>query len=400
LRPFCFLCRVSRFHSYINSAKEILLDYAGKEPFSSFIKKFYAVNKKYGSKDRKQISHLCYCYFRLGQAVPKMPVEERILLALFLCSDKQDEILAALRPEWNEKIAYSFEDKCKAAGISLQPADLFPGIAELSEGIDTKDFVSSFLIQPDLFLRVRPGKLAAVQDKLHRANIVFQKLGDDCLALSNASKIDEVIEMNREAVVQDCSSQRVGEFLQNFKPGISNFKFSAWDCCAASGGKSIMLYDINNRIDLTVSDIRESILANLRKRFSEAGIKNYKSFVADLSRPISATPNSPFDLIVADVPCSGSGTWSRTPEQLFYFHEVKIDEYAALQQRIVANVLPHLKKGGYFLYITCSVFKKENEEMVSILQEKFLLELTRIEILKGYDKKADTMFAALLRKPL
>lgn len=309
-------------------------------------------------------------------------------------------MLVELKPEWNEKIAYSFEDKCKAAGISLQPADLFPWLAELSEGIDSRDFVFSFLVQPDLFLRVRPGKFAAVQDKLQKANIVFHKPGDDCLQLSNASKVDEVIELNKEAVVQDYSSQGVGEFLQNFKPGTSNLKLSAWDCCAASGGKSIMLYDHNNNIDLTVSDIRESILANLRKRFSEAGIKNYKSFVADLSRPITAIPNSPFDLVLADVPCSGSGTWSRTPEQLFYFKEEKIDEYAALQQRIVGNVLPHLKRGGHFLYSTCSVFKKENEEMVKSLQEKFQLELARKEILKGYDKKADTMFAALLRKPL
>lgn len=400
MRPFCFLCRVSRFHSYINSAKEILLDYAGEEPFSSFIKKFFAGNKKYGSKDRKQISHLCYCYFRLGQGITKMPVEEKILLTLFLCSDKQDEMLEALRPEWNEKVDFNFEDKCKTAGISLQPADLFPWISELSEGIDPKDFVSSFLVQPDLFLRVRPGKFAAVQDKLKKANIVFYKQGDNCLALPNASKIDEVIELNREAVVQDHSSQRVSELLNYIEPKTSGIKLSVWDCCAASGGKSIMLYDINNKIELTVSDIRESVLANQRKRFSEAGIKNYKSFVADLSRPTPAILNSPFDLIVADVPCSGSGTWSRTPEQLFYFNEVKINEYAALQQRIVVNVLFHLKRGGYFLYITCSVFKKENEEMVSILQEKFQLELTRIEILKGYDKKADTMFAALLQKPL
>lgn len=391
---------MSRFHSYINSVKEILLNYAGEEPFGSFIKKFFAANKKYGSRDRKQISHLCYCYFRLGQEVPKMPVEERILLALFLCSDKQDEILAALKPEWNEKFDYSFEDKCKVAGISLQPADLFPWVAELSQGIDPKDFVSSFLVQPDLFLRVRPGKLAAVQDKLQKANIVFHKLSDSCLGLLNASKIDEVLEMNKDVVVQDYSSQRVGKFLYNTGYQTSNPKLSVWDCCAASGGKSIMLYDINNKIELTVSDIRESILANLRKRFSEAGIKNYKSFVADLSRPIPAIPNSPFDLILADVPCSGSGTWGRTPEQLFYFNEVKINDYASLQQRIVANVLPHLKRGGYFLYITCSVFKKENEEMVSSLQENFQLELTRMEILKGYDKKADTMFAALLRKPL
>jgi 16S rRNA (cytosine967-C5)-methyltransferase len=391
---------VSRFHSYINSAKEILLNYTGEEPFGSYIKKFFAANKKYGSRDRKQISHLCYCYFRLGQAVPGKPVEERILLALFLCSDKQDEMLALLRPEWNEMVDFNFEDKCKAAGISLQPGTIFPWLTELSEGIDPQYFVSSFLVQPDLFLRIRPRKLAAVQDKLQKANIVFHKLSDSCLGLLNASKIDEVIELNKDVVVQDYSSQRVGEFLNNIESQTSNPKLSVWDCCAASGGKSIMLYDINNRIDLTVSDIRESILANLRKRFSEAGIKNYKSFVADLSRPIPAIPNSPFDLIVADVPCSGSGTWGRTPEQLFYFNEVKINDYAALQQRIVANVLPHLKRGGYFLYITCSVFKKENEEMVSSLQENFQLELTRMEILKGYDKKADTMFAALLRKPL
>lgn len=329
-----------------------------------------------------------------------MPVEERILLALFLCSDKQDEILAALKPEWNEKFDYGFADKCKAAGISLQPADLFPWVAELGEGIDPQNFVFSFLVQPDLFLRVRPGKFAAVQDKLQKANILFHKLADACLALANASKIGEVIELNKEAVVQDYSSQRVAELLHNIEPQISNAKLSVWDCCAASGGKSIMLYDHNNNIDLTVTDIRESILANLRKRFDEAGIKNYKNFVADLSRPAPAIPNSPFDLIIADVPCSGSGTWSRTPEQLFYFHEVKINEYAALQQRIVANVLSHLKKGGYFLYITCSVFKKENEDMVSSLQERFQLQLVRMETLKGYDKKADTMFAALLRKPL
>lgn len=309
-------------------------------------------------------------------------------------------MLALLRPEWNEMVDFNFEDKCKAAGISLQPGTIFPWLTELSEGIDPQYFVSSFLVQPDLFLRIRPRKLAAVQDKLQKANIVFHKLSDSCLGLLNASKIDEVIELNKDVVVQDYSSQRVGEFLNNIESQTSNPKLSVWDCCAASGGKSIMLYDINNRIDLTVSDIRESILANLRKRFSEAGIKNYKSFVADLSRPIPAIPNSPFDLIVADVPCSGSGTWGRTPEQLFYFNEVKINDYAALQQRIVANVLPHLKRGGYFLYITCSVFKKENEEMVSSLQENFQLELTRMEILKGYDKKADTMFAALLRKPL
>jgi len=60
---------MSRYFSYLNSTKGILSAYNGEEPFASFIKKYFAVHKKFGSRDRKQISHLCYCYFRLGNAM-------------------------------------------------------------------------------------------------------------------------------------------------------------------------------------------------------------------------------------------------------------------------------------------------------------------------------------------
>jgi 16S rRNA (cytosine967-C5)-methyltransferase len=59
-----------------------------------------------------------------------------------------------------------------------------------------------------------------------------------------------------------------------------------------------------------------------------------------------------------------------------------------------------LEPGGYLLYITCSVFRKENEAIVDFIKEKFHLQLVKMELLKGYDKKADTLFAALLKKAL
>jgi len=83
---------------------------------------------------------------------------------------------------------------------------------------------------------------------------------------------------------------------------------------------------------------------------------------------------------------------------LFYFNERKIEEYAALQKKIISNIVPNLKPGGILLYITCSVFKKENEAMVTWLKEKFHLQLMKMELLRGYEIKADTMFAALLHK--
>jgi 16S rRNA (cytosine967-C5)-methyltransferase len=110
---------VSRFHSYINSAKDILSIYKGEEPLSSFLKKYFSANKKYGSKDRKQIAHLCYCFFRLGKAIMNMSMEEKLLMSEFLCADKPSEILASLKPEWNEKYGLPVREKLSTINYSF-----------------------------------------------------------------------------------------------------------------------------------------------------------------------------------------------------------------------------------------------------------------------------------------
>ncbi len=390
---------MSRYQSYLNTAATILEQYNGAIPFAEFSKDFFSRDKKYGSTDRRQISHLCYCYFRLGKSFPDTPVRERILIALFFCSDQHNKILEALKPEWNETVGVSLDEKYKAIDTSYPTLNIFPWEHQFSDGVEVRPFEESFFVQPDLFLRLRSGKQRIVKEKLANAGISFEELTPDCLALPNGSKIEGVIELNKEAVVQDYNSQRIGDLLRSVSDP-SN-KLSVWDCCAASGGKSIMAVDILGNIDLTVSDIRESIIANLKKRFQAAGIKNYKSYVADLSHARSAilsTSINSFDIIIADVPCTGCGTWGRTPEQLYYFDEKKIDEYAGKQQKIVSNIVAALKPGAHLLYSTCSVFRKENEERVSNLQHEFGLQLIDQQLLKGYTRKADTLFAALLRK--
>jgi 16S rRNA (cytosine967-C5)-methyltransferase len=160
-----------------------------------------------------------------------------------------------------------------------------------------------------------------------------------------------------------------------------------------------MAFDIDPKIKLTVSDTRESILVNLKKRFNNAGIRDYKSLIVDLSKNKSEIHLKP-EIIIADVPCSGSGTWSRTPEQLYFFQERKIEDYSALQKRIVSNAIAQLQPGGSFVYITCSVFKKENEEVTMYIKENFHLQLKQLEVLNGYDKRADSMFVEVFEKPL
>src|SRR4249919_3076398 len=105
---------MSRYHSYLNTAATVLHQYNGNEPFSASLKKFFSQQKKYGSQDRKQIAHLCYCFFRLGKSLPKTDMEDRILIALFLCSTEPNIILADLKPSWNEIVHLPLNEKIAA----------------------------------------------------------------------------------------------------------------------------------------------------------------------------------------------------------------------------------------------------------------------------------------------
>lgn len=343
------------YGNHLRYAAGIINEYDGSVPLSAWLKDFFKANKQMGSRDRKTVAGLVYGYYRLGH-LQYDNIEERLLAG------------------YNK---------------TPKPGRIFPWTDALSAGIDANAFSNSFLIQPDLFLRIRPGKEQVVYNKLASAGIDYYSCDNNCIGLANATKIDQLFNIDAEVVIQDKNSQRTGSLLPK-QEGMQ-----VWDCCAASGGKSIMAYDYIKNAGLAVSDIRKSIINNLNERFARAGISKYKSFQADLADKNVVLPGDKYDLIIADVPCSGSGTWARTPEQLFFFKEEKIEQYRQLQKKIVERIIPSIKRGGFLLYITCSVFAKENEEMVEYILRDKKLDLVQSQLFKGYDEKADTLFAAL-----
>jgi 16S rRNA (cytosine967-C5)-methyltransferase len=386
---------MSRFYSHVNTAKLILNSYKGEIPLSAFLKNFFSKEKKYGARDRRNISSLCYNYYRTGFALAQKDIEQRLLTSVFVCEGSSDEWLQNVKPQWNEKISVPLAEKIKIAKLDTEK--IFPFIEELSDGISVSAFNTSFLIQPDVFARIRPGKHSSVKKRLSDAAIPFNEVDHNSLAFANGTKLESVLDINKEIVIQDLNSQKVGELLLE---GEYKKPTTVWDCCAASGGKSIMTYDLLSNTQLTVSDIRDSIIKNLRTRFKEAGIKDFRTFVADLTDSGSlqnAIKTTKFDLVICDAPCSGSGTWARTPEQVFFFKKEEILRYSNLQKSIAANSSLYVKKGGYFLYVTCSVFRKENEEVVDFIKRQTNFSLIEMRLLKGYEEKADTMFAALFR---
>lgn len=386
---------MSRFHSYITSAHSIVDAYKKGSPLSHQLKLFFQTDKKYGSRDRKTIASICYHYFRtfyLLQSIESF--EEKIIKATFLCESEENELLKALSPELNEFIGFDVKDKVEY--LNLETTSLFNFDRELTSFIDAEKFAASFFSQPDVFIRIRPGKNNKVVDALKNATILFNSIGENTIAIDNGTSVENCIQLNKDAVIQDLNSQHVLDFFakERDKDKLEN----VWDCCAASGGKSILLYDLcNGKVKLTVSDIRENILTNLQLRCKEAGINLQKKFVQDLSEKSGLLLDEKFSVILCDVPCSGSGTWSRTPEQYFSFEENQIESFVKKQKNIVINTISHLAKDGWFIYITCSVFKAENEDMVDFIQENFSCQLLEMKYLKGYENKADTMFVAYFK---
>lgn len=348
--------------SHFITAEKLLTDYKGDQPFNQYLKKYFSQNKKHGGRDRKAISTLCYNFFRAGKVAQDMILSERLRFA-------------------NES-------------NNLKGTEIFPFASDLSENIDAELFGLSHLHQPKVFIRIRPGFSDQVKQKLDKSGVAYEWLSQDCIAFETATKIGQILEIDNEVVIQDINSQRTGDLIRaSAHPHICT---SLWDLCAGSGGKSLLAHDLLPNINLTVTDSRKLIINNLSERFSKAGIKDYVSKVVDLTK--EGMPDASFDLIIADVPCTGSGTWARNPEQLYFFKRTSIRKYAALQRSVLMHGIPSLRPGGYLLYITCSVFKEENENNVDFIKSQSL-ELMEIKLFKGYETQSDTLFTALLKVP-
>ena len=378
----------------LKTFRRILVEYPAETPLGKFLPGFYRQNKQMGSTDRRIANRLIYNYFRLGKAIPDLTPEERLFIAEFLCVAHDNSFLHYFKPHWAADVGLSIIEKCeivKSAHPEFQLGDVFPWCDQLSPDIDKDAFLQSFLIQPDLFIRINKGHEQQVKNILTSAAISYKDQGNGCLSLPNGTRLEALFPNQHCYEVQDLSSQHTARY---FKPQKWD---NWWDACAASGGKSLLLHSLEPAIKLVVSDIRESVLANLDERFRHSEILKYQKKLIDLTQnPDQVLHDYAFDGIILDAPCSGSGTWGRTPEMINQFDKYKIDFFQRLQLSIVKNAIKYLKPGKPLIYITCSVFKAENEDVVNLMIKEYGLKLEEQAILKGYESKADTMFVARL----
>ena len=222
--------------------------------------------------------------------------------------------------------------------------------------------------------------------------------------------------------VMDAGSRLVAEVAAASQPAAQRL----WDCCAAPGGKTIVLARRLPEARLLATDTSPARLRRLEQRLKRELADNA---LALREADASALPGDAgeFDLILCDVPCSGTGTLARNPELRHRLQPSDLRRQAERQERILRGALGRLAPGGRLLYSTCSLEPEENEAVVEAVlrgadlriapvrpvlrrlretgvlqvEEERLDRLTRGDFLRtlpGADFEGDGFFAALIER--
>ncbi len=138
-----------------------------------------------------------------------------------------------------------------------------------------------------------------------------------------------------------------------------------WDACAAPGGKTLVLAHRHPGADLLATDVNPRRLRNLSDRLRSA-VPLARTLQADATSLPAA--EGLFDLILCDVPCSGTGTLARNPELKSRLQAPDLARQATRQREILAAALTRLAPGGCLLYSTCSLEPEENEAVVAAVK--------------------------------
>ncbi|HWC52046.1 MAG TPA: hypothetical protein VG676_00565 [Chitinophagaceae bacterium] len=151
------------------------------------------------------------------------------------------------------------------------------------------------------------------------------------------------------------------------------------DLCAAPGGKSTHMQSLITKDSLLVSnEVIQSRVPVLKDNIIKWGSENVVVTRND-PKDFSRLENY-FDVIVIDAPCSGSGLFRREPEAIEEWSVNNVKLCSLRQQRIVADVLPALKKNGVLIYCTCSYSKQEDEDICSWMMEEFKIQNLKLKI--------------------
>ena len=173
------------------------------------------------------------------------------------------------------------------------------------------------------------------------------RITEGARALKNSrSYLDGLVEL------QDAGSQALVEALPLKE------SMQVLDYCAGGGGKSLAIAGLAEA-RIFAHDSDEGRMKDIPARAARAGVK------VDCVNSSGALKVSPFDLVLCDAPCSGSGAWRRSPDAKWRLTQEAFQTVLQTQREILLQAKTLVGQSGYLAYATCSLFAEENEEQVN-----------------------------------
>lgn len=214
--------------------------------------------------------------------------------------------------------------------------------------------------------------------------------------------------------VQDASSMFIRHVIAHLT--MSGDPVRYLDACAAPGGKTTAALDVLPGGSVAVANEYVAARATvLRENLAKWGVPCVVR-QGDTSR--FAADGAVFDIIAADVPCSGEGMMRKDAKAVQQWTPALVAECAARQRQIIDNLWPALAPGGYMIYSTCTFNRTENEEMVQYMIDRYGAEPVEIPVDPSWGivpaigndfpayrfipgaVRGEGLFMAVVRKPL
>jgi 16S rRNA (cytosine967-C5)-methyltransferase len=338
-----------------------------QKPVDKVLEKCFKLNPKLGKRDRAFIAENVYDITRhfisITYAVPQNDDLWSILGAWLLLNKHT-------LPEWKEfkalddkAILSAYKEGLKQNQIKYSvPADLdIFGKEQLADRwykeLEAMDHPASMVLRVNT-LKADRNQVTHYLDEI----LVKYKLLEHQQALIVDQRINlfsSPIFKNGWIEVQDYASQQVGYFA-NPSPGERII-----DACAGGGGKAIHLATImRNKGRIIALDIDDHKLGNLKIRARRAGVQILEARWIENNKVIKRLEGQA-DKLLLDVPCSGSGVLRRNPDAKYRITPDYVENLIRTQSEILNNYCRMVRVGGELIYVTCSIFPKENEDQIN-----------------------------------
>ncbi len=302
-----------------------------------------------GSRDRRLYRELAYTSWRI------LPWIE----------DASPEILVARVANHAEVIrdtaefvaAYRTDESASSGVVS----DLLPlWLPDQCSATQDPDVVTSLLSRAPLWVRIQTSDAKTVTDEMETLGITWETSPH----LSNAIRLPAGINLASTQVlqkglieVQDIGSQALLNSLPHAPGG-------RWlDACAGAGGKTLQLAALLGETgSVVVHDIRPAAMRELAKRQKRAGLPNITT---------TTTLDGKFEGVLVDAPCTGSGTWRRSPHLKWTTSPETIRRAQDRQIRLLGEFGKFVQLGGLLVYATCSLCRDENEAVADHFDQMY-----------------------------